>query len=190
MTAERRQTTFQQIDQQITKLTDMIDGVLSISRTQTGKTDFAPTLIELEPFCLSILEQIRFGDTADHQFEFSSHIPDRPIMIDSDLLNHILTNLLSNAVKYSPEHSRITFELTQDHSNIVIKVSDEGIGIPEEDQARLFEPFHRAGNVGDVSGTGLGLSIVKEYVELHGGRIEVESEVGKGTSFIITLPTV
>ena len=99
-----------------------------------------------------------------------------------------MDNLLTNAIKYSPDKGQITFELDQDDEHVIIRVSDKGIGIPEADQSRLFEPFHRASNVGSVKGTGLGLSIVKQYVELHGGHIEVESEVGKGSTFRVLLP--
>jgi signal transduction histidine kinase len=79
--------------------------------------------------------------------------------------------------------------LGHDDSHITMKISDQGIGIPEEDQARLFEPFHRAGNVGNTQGTGLGLSIARDYVALHGGTIEVESAVGTGSTFTICLPS-
>jgi PAS domain S-box-containing protein len=188
ITEERKQQSFQQIKRQIVNLTRIIDGVLSIGRTQAGKTEFTPTLIDLEPFCRNVFDQIQFTDTSEHQFEFINNAPDKPVMIDGNLLSHILTNLLTNAVKYSPERRKITFELDHDDQNVIFKVSDEGIGIPEEDLTRLFEPFHRASNVGEAQGTGLGLSIVKEYVELHGGSIEVESEMGKGSTFRILLP--
>jgi PAS domain S-box-containing protein len=188
LTEARRQQSFHQITQQIAVLTGLIDGVLSISRSQTGRIEFAPTPVDLEPFCRTIFEQIQFTDKSEHQFEFVSHAPDQLVLVDGTLLQHILTNLLTNAVKYSPEKSRITFELKYNKTDIIIKVSDEGIGIPEADLALLFEPFHRASNVGHAAGTGLGLSIVNEYVALHGGRVEMESQLGAGSTFTILLP--
>lgn len=176
------------IQAQINKLLHLIDSTLTISRTQSGKTEFTPALLNIDSLCRNIFEQVQFTDSEKHRFEFTNSVPDKEIMIDANLLQHILTNLLVNAVKYSPEGRLITFDLDYDSGNMILKISDEGIGIPEEDQARLFEPFHRANNVGKVQGTGLGLSIVKEYVELHGGSIEVESILGNGSTFKIILP--
>jgi signal transduction histidine kinase len=103
-------------------------------------------------------------------------------------MRRALTNLLSNAVKYSPEGSTVGCSINAHDGRVYITVSDEGIGIPEDDQKWLFDPFHRAGNVGAIEGTGLGLAIVKQVVELHKGRISFKSEVNKGTTFIIDLP--
>jgi signal transduction histidine kinase len=78
--------------------------------------------------------------------------------------------------------------LTKNNNQILFKISDRGIGIPEADQANLFEPFHRASNVGTIAGTGLGLVIVKKCVDLHQGKINVESRAGEGTTFTVSLP--
>ena len=98
-------------------------------------------------------------------------------------------NLLTNAVKYSPSGSTVDVNLSCTAKQATLRVRDEGIGIPEEDQPRLFEAFHRAANVGLVSGTGLGLAITKRAVEAHKGTIDFESTVGRGTTFIVTFPT-
>jgi signal transduction histidine kinase len=109
-------------------------------------------------------------------------------MIDEKLLQHILLNLLTNAVKYSPEEGEVRFEVWEKDDVVHFQISDQGIGIPQDEQARLFEPFHRAKNVGDISGTGLGMAIAKENVDRHGGTIECHSEIGVGTTFTVTLP--
>jgi signal transduction histidine kinase len=96
--------------------------------------------------------------------------------------------LLSNAVKYSPQGSPVSFELIKQADQIIIQVKDQGIGIPLEDQSRLFENFHRASNVSTTPGTGLGLSIVKKSVEVHGGNITFVSNVGAGTTFTVKIP--
>ena len=108
--------------------------------------------------------------------------------MDEKLLRQILENLLTNALKYSPSGSPIEFTLSYSTAQAVFQIRDQGIGIPEEDRQRLFEAFHRATNVGTIAGTGLGLAIVKKCVDLHKGQIVLESEVGVGTTFTITLP--
>ncbi|HAA30602.1 MAG TPA: hypothetical protein DCE56_26585 [Cyanobacteria bacterium UBA8553] len=108
--------------------------------------------------------------------------------MDEKLLRYIINNLLSNAIKYSPQGSTVKCDLVCEQSNAILRIQDEGIGIPLEDQRHLFESFYRGRNVGSISGTGLGLSIVKNCVTLHGGQIAVESEVGVGSIFTVTLP--
>lgn len=108
--------------------------------------------------------------------------------MDEKLLRQILENLLSNAIKYSSSGSRVEFTLSYLETQVVFQIRDRGIGIPSEDQQRLFETFHRATNVGTIAGTGLGLAIVKKCVDLHQGQIAVESEIGVGTTFTVTLP--
>jgi signal transduction histidine kinase len=107
-------------------------------------------------------------------------------------LRQVLTNLLNNAIKFSPAGSTVTLRSWQTEDELWIEVSDEGIGIPPEDQSSVFEDFFRASNVGDVSGAGLGLSIAKKIVDAHRGRLLLESpyeEGGSGTRFTVVLPS-
>jgi signal transduction histidine kinase len=108
--------------------------------------------------------------------------------MDEKLLRQILENLLSNAIKYSPSGGNVELTLSDFSNQAVFQIRDHGIGIPAEDQQQLFETFHRATNVGTIAGTGLGLAIVKRCVDIHQGQITVESEVGVGTTFTVTLP--
>jgi signal transduction histidine kinase len=108
--------------------------------------------------------------------------------MDAKLLEHIVSNLLSNGLKYSPEGGTVQFDLICDGESAVFHIRDCGIGIPQKDLEQLFESFRRASNVGTIPGTGLGLAIVKKCVELHGGTITVDSVVGTGTTFTVTLP--
>jgi signal transduction histidine kinase len=108
--------------------------------------------------------------------------------MDEKLLGHILTNLLSNAIKYSPEGGTVQFDLVCTAREAIFRITDSGIGIPLEDLPQLFESFQRASNVGTIQGTGLGLAIVKKAVDLHRGKIAVESEAGVGTTFTVMLP--
>lgn len=119
---------------------------------------------------------------------FSSQGNCRIALLDAKLLRHILNNLLSNALKYSPADRLATFMVLCEAEQITFRIQDQGMGIPKADQARLFEPFHRATNARHVPGTGLGLAIVKQSVELHGGTIAFESEEGRGTTFTVVIP--
>lgn len=108
--------------------------------------------------------------------------------VDQKLLRQILINLLTNAIKYSPNSATVNFNLNITHTNVTFSIQDQGIGIPQPDQGKLFELFHRASNVGNIPGIGLGLSIVAKCIELHQGSITVNSELGKGTTFDVTIP--
>jgi signal transduction histidine kinase len=108
--------------------------------------------------------------------------------MDAKLLRHILGNLLSNAIKYSVADKKVYFSIKGSPEHLTFTVQDQGIGIPQAEQAHLFETFHRAQNAKNIPGTGLGLAIVKQSVDLHGGTISFESEEGKGTTFTVCLP--
>ena len=115
-----------------------------------------------------------------------------PIVIGDPIqLRQMLDNLLGNAVKYTPEGGEIKFSAMQENGQFLFQVVDEGIGIPPEDQARIFDRFYRASNTPDTSqGTGLGLAIVKSIVENHRGRIWVDSIEGEGSTFTVVLPII
>ncbi|MEH1843163.1 MAG: ATP-binding protein [Nostoc sp.] len=109
------------------------------------------------------------------------------VCVDQKLLQPILRNLLSNAVKYSPNGSTIDLIVSRRDEEVIFQIKDRGIGISVADQQRLFKPFHRGTNVGNIPGNGLGLALVKKLVDLHGGQISVASEIGVGTTFTIAL---
>jgi signal transduction histidine kinase len=107
---------------------------------------------------------------------------------DESLLRHILGNLLANGIKYSSEGNKVLFELIPLEEEVIFRIQDWGIGIPAQDHHKLFEPFHRASNVGRIPGTGLGLAIAKSCVEAHQGKIVLDSEVDRGTTVTVSLP--
>lgn len=184
----RRLQLLQQIKDQTTHIARMIDDTLAISRVQSGNVSFNPESLDLRHFCHNIIEQMRFIDGGSHIFSIDYTGILRPAMVDSTLLRHVFHNVLSNAVKYSPFGTKVEMRVSLDTETICFQVSDSGIGIPEDDLSRLFEPFHRAPNVGNIQGTGLGLSIAKEYVEAHGGTLEIHSKINEGTTVIIRIP--
>lgn len=175
------------VQQQITRMVGLMEDALRFSKSQAGKTEFAPTEVELLPFLQSIIQMMELTDKGQHHIKL---IGDAGwITIDPRLCEHIIANLLSNALKYSPAGTTIIVQAARQPQSWQISVQDQGIGIPEADLPHLFEPFHRASNAQEMPGTGLGLSIVKDYVEIHEGEIAVDSDVGQGTTFVITLPS-
>ncbi|MBD2043448.1 ATP-binding protein [Microcoleus sp. FACHB-672] len=187
-TEEKKVTHLHRIQTAIKQMTEMLDYILVIGQTDAGKLEFNPTGVELKKFCGEIMEEMQLNTDYQHPIEWICLGDCTEAKMDEKLLRHILSNLLSNAIKYSPPKSSIKFELTCEQDQAVFRIEDKGIGITAEDQKRLFETFHRGTNVGTISGTGLGLAIVKRAVDLHGGQISCQSEVGAGTAFTVTLP--
>lgn len=145
--------------------------------------------MNLDKFCTDLVEELQQGESSSqHTINFVKRGQCTTTLMDEKLLRPILSNLLSNAIKYSPPGSTIYFEVNYQEEEAMFLIKDSGIGIPKEDQERLFESFHRAKNVGTIPGTGLGLAIVKKSVDLHGGEITVDSSVGVGTTFRVRLP--
>ena len=110
------------------------------------------------------------------------------MLLDNRIIVQVLNNLISNAIKYSSKNPSIVVELFERDKEMVLGVTDKGIGISEDDQKYIFQPFYRASNVEKISGNGLGLNIVRESVKLHGGEISFKSSLGIGTTFFVHLP--
>lgn len=187
---EKKQDFFQRIKTSVKQMTELLDDVLTIGISEAKKLEFKPALINLEKFSRDLLEEIKLSTGSQQAIVFVPQGKCTSTYLDEKLLRHILINLLSNAIKYSPQGSTVNFDLVCQDEEVIFQIKDEGIGIPPEDQERLFESFHRAGNVKNIPGTGLGLAIVKRCVDIQGGAIAVASEVGVGTTFTVTLPVV
>lgn len=177
----------QQIREAVQHMAHLIDDVLLIGEAETGRFQMKPTLFEIVQFCRDLVVEIQLTLGSKHRIKFTSPDDQYQVRLDQKLLRHILYNLLSNAIKYSPKGSNIEVHLRCQAVQILLQVQDEGIGIPPEDQHRLFDTFHRAANATKIPGSGLGLAIVKRCVDLQGGHIAVQSEVGVGTLFTVTL---
>lgn len=189
LTDERRRGHLTKIGVEVQHMVDLLDDILTLSKASAGMLDFHPTSINLKHFCRSIFEEFSALQQQPFTLLFScADTCDREVMTDSTLLRSTLFNLLSNAVKYSPPGSKIEFEAGCSAHEAQFRVTDQGMGIPLEDQEKLFEPFHRGRNAKDIGGTGLGLAIVKNSLEAHGGTVSVESHEGIGTTFFVRLP--
>ncbi len=182
-----KQDLFKSIRTAVQRMTLMMNDVLVIGRADSEQFELNPQPLCLKKFCGQLVEEFRRSAPAGIVFDYEpSEGPEVPM--DEKLLRYILNNLLSNAVKYSPGGGTVKFVVGRLPDRVEFTVRDHGIGIPEEDQARLFESFHRARNVGNISGTGLGLSIVKKAVDRHGGTIRVDSRAAAGTTFHVSIP--
>lgn len=195
LSAYRRRLTDEQIDQRLHKIREQIEhlksimeDVLLLARLQARRGEFTPTMVDLDELCHTIVEEFQNQPHTLHYLSYHCENRLPLVCLDARLMRRIISNLLSNAIKYSPASQPVTLTLSFTATSIILQVHDQGIGIPETDQQHLFEPFHRAANVGTVSGTGLGLVITKEAVTLHKGQICVESKVGTGTIVTVTLP--
>jgi PAS domain S-box-containing protein len=185
---EERRNLLQTIQGSAKRMSEMIDDVLTLGRAESGvlKLNLGPT--NLHELCNRVVSEFRIAQGKQHVITLDDRFDRLEAYMDERLLRHILNNLLSNAVKYSPPGSEVTFSLERREEKAAIEIQDRGIGIPPEDQPRMFESFHRASNVENRPGTGLGLAIVKKAVELHGGEISLNSAVGSGTRFTVVLP--
>jgi PAS domain S-box-containing protein len=192
MPADKKQQTLQKIDDAVERMTHMLENVLVIGRTDAGRLEFKPRTLSVTTFCQGLVDELRSAMTRQLvgvQLQLELPPTEQLYWLDDTLIRNIVGNLLSNAIKYSPQGGNVRFSVRDKGDALVFTVSDQGIGIPEADQAQLFVSFHRASNVGPIAGTGLGLSIVKEAVTCHLGDIRVDSTLGQGSTFTVTLPT-
>ena len=171
------------------KLNGLIHRTLEINRLENGEEDgLILSTFNIVNFCKSIFESFKESHP-QKKFVFYSSVPQFAIEADAVKLESVLNNLLSNACKYSEDNATISCGISLDDRNIRIVVSDDGMGIAEMDQPLVFQRMFRAPSTSKMrEGTGLGLYLVKKYIELMNGRIELHSEKGQGTSFVITMP--
>lgn len=188
---EERQEFYMIIDQECDRLTRLINDLLNTSRIEAGES-LKPNYTKVET--KTLLEKvimIQKQSTSRHSLKLDvrGDIPD--IVGDEDKLDQVLTNLLNNAIKYSPNGGEITLHAMTDNGDLLVGVEDQGMGIPKDHLHKVFDKFHRVNNEDNrkIYGTGLGLYLVKHLVEtVHMGKIWVESEVGKGSTFLFRIP--
>lgn len=169
-------------------LKTLMEDVLELASIQAGRAKFEPVVIDLSLLCGMIIDELQPQAEASPSLRYECIGPIPLAHLDRRLMRQVITNLVTNALKYSLPLAEVLVRLTCAGDSLVLQVVDHGIGIPDTDLPYLFQPFHRATNVGVIQGTGLGLVITKEAVELHGGRIIVTSQLGVGTTFTVTIP--
>jgi PAS domain S-box-containing protein len=189
MSPEQKTSHYEKIDAAVHHMTQLLDDVLLFGKAEAGRLQVDPVALDLAKLCQDALEAVQIGSDPRLEFAFTCTGQVEAVLMDEKLINRVLTSLLSNAVKFSPRGGRVQLELHGEDEQVVIRVIDQGIGIPKKDQERLGEPFYRAHNVETIKGTGLGLAIVRRAVTLQGGKLDIESEPGAGTVVTVTLPS-
>jgi signal transduction histidine kinase len=185
--AERKEH-LQSIQKNTRRMAALMEEALLMGSFEAGKMEFKPEALDVARFACRLVDEVLSATERKCPIELVCGEMEEAPHADERLLRHILTNLLNNAVKYSGAGHAVTFEIKREAADAVCVIRDQGIGIPDADREWLFSAFHRARNVGDRHGTGLGLVIVKRCVDLHGGKISVQSRLGGGTTMTVRLP--
>ena len=176
------------ITEEIDRIVELMDAVLTISKDDAGKTSFNPIVCNLNEICKDVIET-SFNNQKDNRnvdVLFKSNKVE--IFADINLIKYTLFNVLSNAFKYSEGCGNVQLNLFTVDDLVQIDVIDNGIGIPKEEQSKLFNTFYRASNSNGIQGTGLGLYIIKMFTKKNSGRVYLESELGKGTKVTLRFP--
>lgn len=174
---------------QTRRLTKLINGLLDTTRIAAGTLSLYIESLDLKQVVRNVITELQYT-TTQHTLVYEGQ--DTPLEIEGDSLRleQVYYNLLQNAIKYSPDGGVITVSLDHDEQQAVIRIQDQGIGIPPEDLPHIFEPFYRspAASASSVNGMGIGLYVTAQIIELHEGTLAVESTIEQGTTFLVTLP--
>lgn len=185
---QRRLNYLNQIELSAKQLLQMLNDMLVVAQMEAGRLEVNLESLDAVEFIGTIVEEFKNIHEATHRLVFQGD-SELMMLTDTRLLRQITANLISNAIKYSPRRGEVLIMLDKRDDQCVFSVRDNGIGIPEETQKELFSTFQRGSNVGKIEGTGLGLAIVKQAVDMLQGSIQVESQVGVGTTMIVMLPS-
>jgi PAS domain S-box-containing protein len=192
MPEETRQKFLAVIDEQSDRLADLIEDLLEVARIESGRITIKQEIVDITVIskkALTTVKPLAAKKNIELQANISEELPE--LQADESKIESVLTNLLNNAVKFTPEGGQVSIGVEATNDEMVISVSDTGMGIPKEALSKIFERFSRVDRPGtSTQGSGLGLFIVHNIVTMHNGRIEVESKVDHGTTFTVFLPLV
>jgi signal transduction histidine kinase len=186
--ADRRQY-YELLHNESHRLRRLVEGLLNFGRLEAGRMQF-----RFEPLDIAALVREAIGEFTDgpsacgHRFEIDTRGDTALVVGDRDALRCVFSNLFENAVKYSPLSDRVWVDVARHDRRLEIAVRDRGLGIPRDEQRRIFDKFVRGSTTRDVRGTGVGLAMARQIVVAHGGEITVVSEPGQGSTFTIVLP--
>jgi len=170
----------------ISVMTNLIDEVLVLGKVNSGNIDYRPENVNLIGLCQELTSEFNLIQQDGRTLDFEITGEAYKVKLDPKLLSHSLSNLISNAFKYSEGKENPELRIHFAPKEVVLSVKDYGLGIPDSERLKLFTPFFRANNTGDIKGSGLGLNIAKEYVEVNKGQITATSKLGEGSCFEIT----
>lgn len=185
---DKRDKHFKTIKNKVKYLNNILNDFLSIERIESGKTTYKFEVFPLSKVINEVIYNSNMLLKDGQRISYPENIDDINLNFDEKILELSLTNLINNAIKYSSEYSTIDVEVLQDAEQLVIKIIDEGIGIPVADQKFIFNRYFRAENALLNQGTGIGLNIVKSHLESLGGEVTFESEENKGSVFTMFIP--
>jgi PAS domain S-box-containing protein len=190
MTEQTKHEFLTVIDEESDLLKNLIEAILEVSRIESGTVKFSREPVDITAVIEQVLSAVRqLADTKGIQLKVDIADSLGVLQGDEGKIQSMVMNLVGNAIKFTLENGRVTISARRAGCELVINVSDTGLGIPKEALPKIFDRFYRVHRPGkQIKGTGLGLAIVKEIVNMHGGRIEVESELDKGSSFTVFLP--
>jgi signal transduction histidine kinase len=171
----------------VVRMVDLMESILANGRLEAGQIILKRSEGDLKAALVNCCERQRHLSRS-HVFHLDLELTPDALTFDRGAMEQVFTNLISNAVKYSPNAPDIHVRARADEKRVEISISDSGIGMDADDLPKLFQPYYRARSATGIAGTGIGLNVVKQVVELHGGTVEVTSELGKGTTFTILLP--
>jgi signal transduction histidine kinase len=178
----------QRIQNSVKHLNNLLNEMLYIDKADSVKINFNPELVDIPDFLDKFIDEVKHGVCRDHKVIFQmENIPETG-MFDPELFHQVLSNLATNASNYTDKGKKIHLHFSGSDDKFYARISDEGIGIPEKEQHKIYERFYRGSNVGPREGTGIGMPIVKNSIEIHKGGIEMKSTEGKGTSFLVWIP--
>ena len=189
LSEDRQDTYLERIIAQVHRLIHMLDDMVLLDKSESHMLQIVPESVNIADFFSALVDDFRMT-YPHHEIVLRLEISNDPYCSDSMSLRHIFDNLIGNALRYSPKGKSVTMEVRQQDDMLHVRISDEGIGIPEEDQKSIFDNFFRGKNTTGITGTGLGLSIVKQYVDVLDGTVKYESHVDHGTHFTVTLPSL
>jgi len=184
---DRLNVSVSRIEKEISRMTSLMNDVLIFGKVSSGQTELKTEQVDISTMCNTIIDSFNEIQADGRKMDVRVIGELKSVEVDKKMFRHVIDNLISNAFKYSAKDDP-KCEISYLPKEVKISVSDTGIGIPDSELDGLFEPFHRADNVGDISGTGLGLSIAKEYIELNGGKISVHSRENEGSKFTVSMP--
>jgi two-component system, OmpR family, phosphate regulon sensor histidine kinase PhoR len=178
------------IDEESNRLAELVNGLLEISQLQSGKAQINEQNIDISKTIKKIVSSLKYtADKKNIRLEIAGDNTNIMFIGDEAKIYSMFSNLINNAIKFTPAGGLVSISIKQQDMELIVKVSDTGIGIPKEELSKIFQRFYRVKQQGkQIPGTGLGLAIVSEVAALHNGKVEVESNLGQGTTFTVILP--